>query len=332
MGEMWENFIAVLALGTLSVIYMFILASPSQQRISFQQRRFVIPSDSKADFELFLHGDTDNAINEANSISGRDDFFLDENQIYREKEGWGAGDNPMGPIEPAERYICTSGWLSFRSEATYKYLWTYGGQNKWLSAGATADTPLHLKSFEVIPVDGSCTNGGWVHIKSFGSDGYLRLNVPDNLSTGTDWVVEVDKQSFSDGDESYHFLLEEAGYVLNKKGMAFLNVIYDGDGEVRGHTSAWDKSKPAGREYGAVMTFHFLNESDIIESLEKSQVEDKIAAAQDKKELTIINSLPVSSEKRVISFGLYGSNSKYTVGAIRNAELAKVTQKSISSC
>ena len=80
------------------------------------------------------------------------------------------------------------------------------------------------------------------------------------------------------------------------------------------------------------MTFHFLNESDIIESLEKSQVEDKIAAAQDKKELTIINSLPVSSEKRVISFGLYGSNSKYTVGAIRNAELAKVTQKSISSC
>jgi hypothetical protein len=34
--------------------------------------------------------------------------------------------------------------------------------------------------------------------------------------------------------------------------------------------------------------------------------------------------LPPSQEKRVVSFGLYGSNPKYTVGAIRNAQAAKV--------
>jgi len=34
-----------------------------------------------------------------------------------------------------------------------------------------------------------------------------------------------------------------------------------------------------------------------------------------------IKDLPPSSEKRVISYGLYGSNPKYTQGAIRNAEL-----------
>ncbi len=37
-----------------------------------------------------------------------------------------------------------------------------------------------------------------------------------------------------------------------------------------------------------------------------------------------IVSLPVSNEKRVISFGLYGNDPKYTQGAVRNAELAPV--------
>jgi hypothetical protein len=34
-----------------------------------------------------------------------------------------------------------------------------------------------------------------------------------------------------------------------------------------------------------------------------------------------IHALPPSNEKRVISYGLYGKNPKYTRGAIRNAEL-----------
>jgi hypothetical protein len=37
-----------------------------------------------------------------------------------------------------------------------------------------------------------------------------------------------------------------------------------------------------------------------------------------------IVSLPTSNEKRVISFGLYGTDPKYTQGAIRNAELAPI--------
>ena len=34
-----------------------------------------------------------------------------------------------------------------------------------------------------------------------------------------------------------------------------------------------------------------------------------------------IKKLPVRNEKSVISFGLYGSNKKYTTGAVRNAQL-----------
>lgn len=50
------------------------------------------------------------------------------------------------------------------------------------------------------------------------------------------------------------------------------------------------------------------------------------AQQQDEREIEQIKSLPISSEKRVISFGLYGSAAKYTNGAVRNAELAKVVK------
>lgn len=44
---------------------------------------------------------------------------------------------------------------------------------------------------------------------------------------------------------------------------------------------------------------------------------------QDQEELRLIQSLPSSREKRVISFGLYGNNPKYIVGAKKNSVLAK---------
>ncbi|TFJ83045.1 hypothetical protein NSK_005669 [Nannochloropsis salina CCMP1776] len=42
----------------------------------------------------------------------------------------------------------------------------------------------------------------------------------------------------------------------------------------------------------------------------------------DRLHIATITAFPKSTEKRVISFGLYGNDSKYTIGAIRNAELA----------
>lgn len=50
---------------------------------------------------------------------------------------------------------------------------------------------------------------------------------------------------------------------------------------------------------------------------------DLEAKRQDEEELNIIASFPTSTEKRVISFGLYGGNPKYLVGAQKNVVLAK---------
>ena len=48
---------------------------------------------------------------------------------------------------------------------------------------------------------------------------------------------------------------------------------------------------------------------------------DKWEQEKEKKYISLIASYPHSREKRVISFSLYGSNPKYTQGAVRNAEL-----------
>jgi hypothetical protein len=49
-----------------------------------------------------------------------------------------------------------------------------------------------------------------------------------------------------------------------------------------------------------------------------------VAQQQDEEEIALIQSFPPSSEKRVVSFGLYGTLPKYTHGAVRNAELVSV--------
>lgn len=55
----------------------------------------------------------------------------------------------------------------------------------------------------------------------------------------------------------------------------------------------------------------------------KFQLNEKEAREQDREELKLIAKFPESSEKRVISFGLYGGNPKYIVGAQKNVVLAK---------
>jgi hypothetical protein len=113
--------------------------------------------------------------------------------------------------------------------------------------------------------------------------------------------------------------------------MAFVNVFPESEYAVRGHTGSWDRSRPAGREYGAMMRFQLINDTDVQASIAKELAEIKEADEQDKKYIKYINSLPTSEENRVISFGLYGSKEKYTKGAISNVQLAKVRNLCIIS-
>ena len=109
-------------------------------------------------------------------------------------------------------------------------------------------------------------------------------------------------------------------------------VMPEAEYSVRGHSGGWDRSKPAGREYGSMMHFILVNSTLVEEAIYKEQKEEKEAAEQNKKYLEIIQKYPSSSEKRVISYGLYGSNPKYTTGAVKNAQLAKVPPTVTAPC
>ena len=141
-----------------------------------------------------------------------------------------------------------------------------------------------------------------------------------------EWVIKVssDNRGEAISDPSYHFLLEEEGYLLNSKAMAFVNIFSENKYAARGHTASWRRDRSAGREYGTMVRFQHVNESDVVASIHHEEDEINEAAEDDLKYIDYISKLPSSTERRYISFGLYGNNLRYTGGAIENAKLAKV--------
>lgn len=341
-----ENIITLAVLLVLCIVYVYLLASPNERHVDPKPKNYVIQLDTQENFNTFMKSFTErNSYSWSSgweeytnsSSTGRgdyyknwgksehaDDFLMDG---YNSREGGGSGsEEKHEPNVPSTKYRCRSSWLSIRSELNYKYLWMHSGETQWMGATATMDTPLHRKSFEVVPVHEDCSDGGWVRLREGDSKGFLFMVPPTPGELVDEWVVKIGEESLkmTANDTRYHFLLEEDGYLLNKGSMAFVNVMPQDEYTVRGHSGGWDRSIPAGREYGAMMHFQFINESLVTESIEKEEREVKEAEEEDKTYIEQIKTFPASSERRVISFGLYGAKEKYTAGAIKNAHLAKV--------
>lgn len=167
--------------------------------------------------------------------------------------------------------------------------------------------------------------------------GFIRMVPPatDGATVADAWVVKIAEDADIEAarnDTTFHFLLEMdpdlsgSGYVLNRGVMAFLNVMADAEYAVRGHSGGWNRNQPAQREYGASVRYEFVNASLVAAAVQHEAEEEREAQEQDEKEVVLIKSfpLPAAGEKWVISFGLYGSNPKYTEGAVRNVQAAKV--------
>jgi hypothetical protein len=123
-------------------------------------------------------------------------------------------------------------------------------------------------------------------------------------------------------DTQYHFLLEDEGFILNKATLGYINVMSVSEYSVRGHSSGWNKTKPANKEYGTMLKLDFINESLVIDARNKESLEIKEDYEQDKEHIKLISTFANNNnEKRVISFGLYGAKPKYNMGAIKNMEL-----------
>jgi len=272
----------------------------------------------------------------------------------------------LTPIVPSSKYRCPPhppDWITMRSESNYKFLWLHGNDNNYMSATAPLSTPLHHKSFEVVPVLPDCgindlhhsnsnlnvTNSdiGWVRLRETDHiNGFLKMipgplpsinkdtNLPEQGENPPkdSWTIHAGSSNLQETllDHSYHFLLEEDGYLLNRGTngvhgvLAFANVLMP-DGDVRGHRSSqYDKNQPARREYSSMIRFQFINESSINNDRLQEKNDEKIAIEMDDILINKIQKFPKFTEKRIISFGLYGTNDKYTKGAIKNVQLAKI--------
>mmetsp|Transcript_28150 Transcript_28150/g.38699 ORF Transcript_28150/g.38699 Transcript_28150/m.38699 type:complete len:560 (-) Transcript_28150:12-1691(-) len=345
-----ETSVTIVILLSLSLVYIYLLFSPSQPRVPLHNRPFILKPSlfSQAAFDIVQQGLKDapssskytfskyddfnysfSSEMEFGSSKGShtDDFFLDGYESQKGKDSRsGDREESNAVVIPSSKYICQDGWISIRSEMNYKYLWMHSTEKLWMGATATIDTPLHRKSFKMIPANESCENGGWVILQEGDTKGFLFMVEKTANYNSDEWVVKIGTENVEEAknDTQYHFLIEEAGYVLNKRSMAFVTVMPEAEYSVRGHSGGWDRSKPAGREYGSMMHFNLVNSSLVEEAIQKEWKEEKAALKEDKKRLKLIASYPTSTEKRVISFGLYGSNPKYTVGAVKNAKLAKI--------
>ena len=88
---------------------------------------------------------------------------------------------------------------------------------------------------------------------------------------------------------------------------------------LRGHGSP---GRPAGPIPAAHMRLRSYDSVAIAASYASRAANAAVARAPILTAMATISSLGASNEKRVISYGLYGSASRYTIGVLRNAELA----------
>ena len=330
MWERYEGAFYILLLSCLSCIYIYTLRKSFKVPMPNIDQKFVIQLDTLERWNN-LNKPRSSSQDSGNlwSSSQIDDYHYDSTKVEKYDDT---------PIVPSSKFRCPPhppDWITIRSEVNYKYLWLHSNEKMWMGATATLDTPVHHKAFEVVPVNDDCSDGGWVRLREGDSKGFLYMVPPptdeeeadpDSPPTPDRWVVRVGSEKLEDSklDERYHFLLEEEGFMLNRKTLAFVNVIPNSDYAVRGHSSGWDKGHKAGREYSASMSLQFVNASVVESAIAKEEREEQEAEEEDGVLIRQIQKFPKSTEKRVISFGLYGSNPKYTAGAVKNAKMAKV--------
>jgi hypothetical protein len=118
----------------------------------------------------------------------------------------------------------------------------------------------------------------------------------------------------------------EGGRIFNQECGAYVNIISGGGGvAVRGHGNEPRKRyASSSSEPSTVFQWAAVSQADLAADAQRVKVVETAEAHTEEAYLKAIAAFPKSNEKRVVSYGLYGSNPKYTHGAIRNAELVHI--------
>lgn len=137
------------------------------------------------------------------------------------------------------------------------------------------------------------------------------------------WVLRA--SASDEGSPRTTFELVDGGYLINMATRACITVMRGATGKVslvRGHGNKPNNKMAATKESMSVFNWQWLEAREVAAAREAAaQSAEKVANAVAHSRSKFINTTLVNAEKRVISYGLYGTNPKYTTGAIRNSEL-----------
>ena len=197
------------------------LLDPKQPRVGDKPRNFVLKADTAETFKAFWNeykkdheygssssyeryysaGGRNFTFREPSRTKMYDDFLLetgrDDFYGHSSSSSSAKAEEKEKPVIPSDKRLCRDGgaWLAIRAELNYKYLWMEAGEERWMGATATMDTPLHRRAFQVFPVNGSCAAGqGWVRLQAGGSPGFVMMVAPSvdaSVKPPDEWVIKV---------------------------------------------------------------------------------------------------------------------------------------------
>lgn len=145
------------------------------------------------------------------------------------------------------------------------------------------------------------------------------------------WVVRTSAGATSvAGLGPKHYWQLENGRVRNRESGACVNVIGGGASgggtvAVRGHGNEPRKRfASSADEPSTLFAWAAVSAAELAADAQRVAVVATAEVHSEGAYLAAIAAFPASREKRVVSYGLYGANPKYTLGAVRNAELVHV--------
>lgn len=340
-----SEYYVIVGLVCLNVFYIYILWFGGREADPYElrHRNFVIKEDSLSNFEAYL----DRHRTAGKTSSFREYKAYDFSQGARDGDDYSPLDEPTSKGKekslrafPSTSFICEHSYLSIRSYGNYRYIWVEiegfnakKGENETLGleAGATLETPVHLKAFRMTPLNSSCSPFGYVLLQAPRSDLFICMQeVSEGLSEKVFWTLRVGTSNVTKAMalERCWFVLEKDGFLFNQGAHAVVTLAPDTSNTntfiVRGNSGHSEQRGTGGRGFEAQFEFNLLSEEAVQQAIDNEAEELREIEEIDKRDRATIAALPLSAKKRIISFGLYGNNSKYVEGAIRNAELKDV--------
>jgi len=189
-----------------------------------------------------------------------------------------------------------------------------GGDAKtpWISCSGDASGPLESGLFA--PKALSSGQIAFLHVLT---GRYLQVVPPGGGKSDPTWVVRL---ASTDVGPPEMFEEETVGghtYLFNRRCGCHLNHRFDTI--VRGHAEG---GKPAGQIESARLSL-VAYDSARLRTAYREAARGLIADRRPLQlQMSTIASLAASNEVRVIAYGLYGKDARYTIGVLRNAELA----------